>query len=190
MNIYEKLAHARVDLQKTGLRKGGKNAFAKYDYFELGDFLPTINLLMVQYKMLGVVSFGTELVTLTIYDAEKPEDKIEFTCPRGSADLKGCHEVQNNGAVYTYDRRYLYVAAFEIVEGDVLDTVTGKPNKQTDDDPLGTGDVKHLPPRGEKCQGCGAVLTTAQVTLAKKYAKDYGGRLLCADCRAKEDLGE
>ena len=180
MNIYEKLAHARVDLQKTGLRKGGKNAFAKYDYFELGDFLPTINLLMVQYKMLGVVSFGTELATLTIYDAEKPEDKIEFTCPLGAADLKGCHDVQNNGAVQTYDRRYLYVAAFEIVEGDVLDTVTGK--KQTDDDPLGTGDVKHLPQRGDVCEVCGATLTAAQKALSQQKYK----KLLCPACQAKE----
>ena len=187
MNIYEKLAHARVDLQKTGLKKGGKNAFAKYDYFELGDFLPNINLLMVQYKMLGVVSFGTELATLTIYDAEKPEDKIEFTCPLGTADLTGCHDVQNNGAVQTYDRRYLYVAAFEIVEGDALDASTGKPNKQTDDDPLGLG--VPAPPREDICQSCGARMTNAQVLLAKKYAKDYKGLLLCADCRAKEDLG-
>jgi hypothetical protein len=43
----------------------------------------------------------------------------------GSAALKGCHEVQNVGAVETYQRRYLWVTAMEIVEHDVLDAVTG-----------------------------------------------------------------
>ena len=41
------------------------------------------------------------------------------------AELKGCHEIQNLGASETYLRRYLYVAAFEIVEHDALDATTG-----------------------------------------------------------------
>jgi hypothetical protein len=43
----------------------------------------------------------------------------------GSAALKGCHEVQNIGAVETYQRRYLWVTAMEIVEHDALDATTG-----------------------------------------------------------------
>jgi hypothetical protein len=43
----------------------------------------------------------------------------------GSAALKGCHEVQNIGAVETYQRRYLWVAALEIVEHDALDSSPG-----------------------------------------------------------------
>jgi hypothetical protein len=42
-----------------------------------------------------------------------------------SAELKGCHPVQNLGAVQTYLRRYLYTAAFELVEHDALDATTG-----------------------------------------------------------------
>jgi hypothetical protein len=44
----------------------------------------------------------------------------------GSAALKGCHEIQNIGACETYCRRYLWVAALEIVEHDALDATTGK----------------------------------------------------------------
>ncbi len=43
----------------------------------------------------------------------------------GSAALKGCHEVQNVGAVETYQRRYLWVAALEIVEHDAIDSSDG-----------------------------------------------------------------
>jgi hypothetical protein len=38
------------------------------------------------------------------------------------ASLKGCHPVQNLGAVETYVRRYLWVTALEIVEHDGLDS--------------------------------------------------------------------
>ena len=43
MNIYEKLQKARVDLQSKGIKKSGKNTFAKYDYYELADFMPAVN---------------------------------------------------------------------------------------------------------------------------------------------------
>jgi hypothetical protein len=39
-----------------------------------------------------------------------------------TAALKGCHEVQNLGAVETYIRRYLWVTALEIVEHDAIDS--------------------------------------------------------------------
>ena len=50
---------------------------------------------------------------------------IMFTSPMSSAALKGCHDVQNLGAVQTYLRRYLWTNAFEIVEHDALDATMG-----------------------------------------------------------------
>jgi hypothetical protein len=50
---------------------------------------------------------------------------VMFTSPMSSAALKGCHDVQNLGAVQTYLRRYLWTNAFEIVEHDALDATTG-----------------------------------------------------------------
>lgn len=127
-NIYEKLQGMRVALHKTELKKSGKNTHTGYNYFELGDFLPTINTLMDECKVCGVVRFGIELATLTLYDSEQPESTIEFTSPMSTAALKGCHDVQNLGAVQTYLRRYLYTTAFEIVEYDALDALVGKDN--------------------------------------------------------------
>jgi hypothetical protein len=37
------------------------------------------------------------------------------------AELKGAHPIQNLGAVETYQRRYLWMTAMEIVEHDILD---------------------------------------------------------------------
>jgi SpoU rRNA methylase family enzyme len=121
-NVYTKLMAARLKLQNSPLKKSGKNAFAGYSYFELGDFLPTVQNIFSDLGLCGVVSYTKELATLTITDGT---DSIVITSPMGSAALKGCHEVQNVGAVETYQRRYLWVTAMEIVEHDVLDATTG-----------------------------------------------------------------
>jgi hypothetical protein len=120
MSVYIKLNLVRIELQSSQLAKSGHNKFAGYKYFELGDFMPTVNTLFNKHKLCGVVSFVSDLATLTITDAEDGS-QVVITSPMGSANLKGCHEVQNIGAVETYQRRYLWVAALEIVEHDVLD---------------------------------------------------------------------
>jgi hypothetical protein len=127
MNIYEKLQKCRTDLQNTALKKSGNNKFAGYNYFELADFLPKVNELFREVGLCGIVRYDKEMATLDIVNSEKPEEKIQFTSPMSSAALKGCHEVQNLGAVETYERRYLYVTALEITESDVLEPTTGKP---------------------------------------------------------------
>ena len=125
MSVYKKLQQARMLLQGTKLTKSGKNKFAGYEYFELGDFLPAIQKICIDQVLCGTVSFTQDTAYLTIYDVEKPDQFTTFTSPMSSASLKGCHDVQNLGAVQTYLRRYLWTNAFEIVEHDSLDATTG-----------------------------------------------------------------
>ena len=127
--VYEKLQKARIKLQHTELKKSGHNKFAGYKYFELGDFLPAIQSIFFELKLCPVVSFGVELATLRIIDTENG-GCVTFTSPMAEAQLKGCHPIQNLGAVETYSRRYLYVTALEIVEHDAIDSsepVSAKP---------------------------------------------------------------
>jgi hypothetical protein len=130
MSIYKKLQEARIRLQAIKLNKSGLNSFAKYSYFELGDYLPQIQAIFNDIGLTGVVSFGVELAELTIYEHEG-DGTIVITSPMSSAALKGCHEVQNLGAVQTYQRRYLWQSALEIVEHDALEATTGM-EKQAD----------------------------------------------------------
>ena len=125
MKVYKKLIDARTTLQSKPMHKSGHNKFAGYKYFELGDFLPTLQLIFEQVGLVDVITFTTDMATMTIYDVEDGSS-IVFTSPMGSANLKGCHEVQNIGAVETYQRRYLYTTALAIVEGDALDATTTK----------------------------------------------------------------
>jgi len=124
-NIYEKLQTCRVEFQKRGIEKSGLNKYSGYKYFELSDILPIINQLFDENKLCSVISFDPLMAILTIFDSEKPEgDKIIISSPMAEANLKGCHPVQNLGATETYQRRYLYMVALEIVESDVLDATT------------------------------------------------------------------
>lgn len=136
MNVYKKLQQARLKLQQAPLKKSGKNKFAGYEYFELADFLPTIQNIFAEVGLCGTVSFGTELATLTIVDVDATEASqpnfVIFSSPMSTAELKGCHAIQNLGAVQTYLRRYLWVAAMEIVEHDALDATTGSDSKKAE----------------------------------------------------------
>jgi hypothetical protein len=126
MNVYQKLNEARAKFHQSQLKKSGHNKFANYYYFELGDFIIPALDIFHKVGLTGVVTFGTEVAHISIIDNDKPEDRIIISSPMSTAALKGCHEVQNLGAVQTYLRRYLWVAALEIVEHDALDsTVKG-----------------------------------------------------------------
>ena len=125
MKVYKKLIDARNMLQTKELSKSGHNKFAGYKYFELGDFLPTVQTIFQEVGLVDVISFTADTATMTIFDVEDGSS-IVFTSPMGSASLKGCHEVQNIGAVETYQRRYLYTTAMAIVESDALDATTAK----------------------------------------------------------------
>jgi hypothetical protein len=128
MSVHKKLMQARVDLQNTQLKKSGLNKFAGYTYFELGDFLPTIQFIFHKVGLCGVVSYTAEMATLTIVDTEDGTVLL-VTSPMADANLKGTHPIQNLGAVETYQRRYLWMTALEIVEHDSFDSGNQKPAK-------------------------------------------------------------
>jgi len=123
--VHKKLQQARLLLQATPLKKSGKNAYAGYDYFELADFIPAIQDICGKTGLFGMISYTSEIASLTIHDVDA-DNSVTFTSPMSSAALKGCHEVQNLGAVQTYLRRYLWQTAFELVEHDAMDATTGK----------------------------------------------------------------
>jgi len=133
MSIFEKLNQARLEFQSMGVKKSGKNSYAGYTYYELSDIIPAINKLADKLKFCCIINFTNDLAKLDFCDLEKDE-RITFTSPMSSASLKGCHEVQNLGAVETYIKRYLYQNCFEIVEGDALDsTMNPAEDKKTED---------------------------------------------------------
>lgn len=118
--VYQKLQAARVKLQSIELKKSGHNKFAGYRYFELADFLPTVNNIFAELGLCHTLEFTDTLATMRVIDTVNG-GCAKFTCPMAEAQLKGCHPVQNLGASITYITRYLLVMAMAIVEHDAID---------------------------------------------------------------------
>ena len=121
MSVHKKLMEARIRLYNMKLKKTGLNKFAGYSYFELGDFLPDIQIIFNDIGLCGIVSYDASYATLSITDLDDGT-VIVISSPMAGAELKGAHPIQNLGAVETYQRRYLWMTALEIVEHDAIDS--------------------------------------------------------------------
>ena len=122
MNVYQKLNKAREMFHQSEIKKSGRNNFAGYSYFELGDFVVPALKIFNEVGLTSIIRYEADHASMEIFNADKPEESITITSPMSEAALKGCHPVQNLGAVETYVRRYLWVTALEIVEHDALDS--------------------------------------------------------------------
>ena len=158
-NIYKKLASARLALQNAGLTKSGLNKFLNFKYFELSDFLPTINKLATEHGFFTRFSIDGERAELLIINVDDANDYASFYVSisdclksqeafnnavisatlstaeareyRDSKDLKALNvqAIQDLGKNITYLRRYLLMIAFEICEVDALDAALGAPER-------------------------------------------------------------
>ena len=188
-NVYQKLQEARVKLQQKDIKKSGENKYAGYKYYELSDFMQPINEILNELGLFSQVTFTREQATLSIVNTEKPEEFVCFTSPMAEASLKGCHEIQNLGAVETYQRRYLYMMAFEITEADPLDATTGKEGSQK---PQNAQNQKKNNSKGSTsnqgkkeqytCSDCSTSIKQA----VHAYSEKHFGRALCMECQEKE----
>ena len=125
LNVYGKLAQARVDLQKKDLTKSGLNKFAGFKYYELSDFLPHINNIFNELGLVSQFILTENTGELTIFDTTS-EGSITFTTPTEELVQKGMQPIQALGSKHTYLKRYLYLNALEIVESDIVDASDSK----------------------------------------------------------------
>lgn len=122
LNLYEKITNIKSDFLKANVKKSGKNKFANYTYYELADITPVLIELCKQYKVFTKFSYTKEFATLEIVNIENPEEREIYTSPMEDLDLKGCNKIQALGGVETYQRRYLYLSAIDIIENDMFDS--------------------------------------------------------------------
>lgn len=136
-NLYTKLQQSRVDLQNKELKKTGNNKFAGFKYFELSDFLSSVNEILLKnglYSEFNLIKTTDEngvveeKAILTIIDVETEKQRV-FETPAVDVDVKGANSIQNLGSKHTYLKRYLYLNALEIAECDGVDATIGKETK-------------------------------------------------------------
>ena len=141
MNLNESIIKIRVELQKAKLKKTGKNEYAGVTYFELADFLPKLNELMLQEKINDIFTIETDandmsVAKLTLIKGEEKQEYkmpfIRFDTPVNNKkdkvtgevkEVKSMQDIQYLGALNTYYKRYLYINAFGITDGDLIDKI-------------------------------------------------------------------
>lgn len=141
--LNQSIINIRVKLQNAKLKKSGKNKFAGFDYFELADFLPKLNELMQEEGVNDLFTIEDEKATLTLIKEEEGKGVqtqvysipfILFDTPVNLKqdaksgeirEIKSMQDIQYLGALNTYYKRYLYLNAFGITDGDVIDAMDG-----------------------------------------------------------------
>lgn len=139
MNLNESIIKIRVALQNAGLKKSGKNKFAGFDYFELSDFLPKLNELMLEEKINDNFSIEDGKAVLTLIKGEEKQEYkmpfVLFETPVNTRydketgeyrEVKSMQDIQYLGALNTYYKRYLYLNAFGITDGEVIDSMNNE----------------------------------------------------------------
>lgn len=143
-NLNESIISIRVKLQNAKLKKSGKNKFAGFDYFELADFLPKLNELMLEEKINDRFSIinnsdGTMTASLLLIKGEEQQvytmPFVMFDTPVNKkynkdldeyVEVKSMQDIQYLGALNTYYKRYLYLNAFGITDGEVIDSMNNE----------------------------------------------------------------
>lgn len=134
LSLNESIIQIRVELQNTKIKKSGKNSFAGFDYYELADFLPKLNELMSKYKVNDLFTIKDNEATLTLIKGDEKQTYsmpfIIFDTPinvkkdnkTGEVrEVKSMQDIQYLGALNTYYKRYLYLNAFGITDGEIID---------------------------------------------------------------------
>lgn len=127
-NIFERLQRARVALQELKLPKTGKNEYAKFKYYELSDFLPSVNQILLDEGLTSSFNLNEDRAELTLINTYNSDERMVFSSPLPEKyEQKGSTPIQQLGGLHTYLKRYLYMNALEIVENDSIDCQN--PNK-------------------------------------------------------------
>ena len=129
-NIYKKIQSVKSQISQANLKKSWKNKFAWFDYYELSDIMPTIIELCNQCWLYTHVTFSNDEAVLTIVNSDNPAETVQFQSPMRELELKGCNQIQSLWWVESYQRRYLYLMAFDISESDMFDAVSWKEEKK------------------------------------------------------------
>lgn len=125
MNIYEKIQKVKEEFLAKNIKKSGQNKFAGFSYYELSDITPPLIELCNKYKLFTAFRFTNEEAVLEIVNVEEPKEVQLYSSPMEELELKGCNKIQALGGTETYQRRYLYMAAFDIIEADLFDKTSG-----------------------------------------------------------------
>lgn len=143
LSIHARMALIKKELSNKKIPKSGHNKFSGFKYHELNDFIQLINELNEEHGVNDVVNIDEQIgrCSITLYNSENSEDSYTIVTPFREAEMLGkggakstVDAVQRMGSTITYNRRYLYMTAYNIQENDGVEngsnTVAKQPKKK------------------------------------------------------------
>ncbi len=122
-NCYKRLLKVQKAAAEQQFTPSGKNKFKKYEYMELGDFLPFITVECAKNNILMEFDFSGNEALLNLIDAETGEVFYGTMIPLPTfKEFEDKNAMQNIGAVITYAKRYLLSSVFLISENSYIDS--------------------------------------------------------------------
>jgi len=132
IGLHHRMSQIKMELSKCKIPKSGHNKFSNFYYHELTDFMPFINELNVKHGVNAYPKFLKQegICVLTLVNSDDKEDFYDVVIPYIDAEMlsKGggasvVDAIQRLGSTITYNRRYLYQSAYDIVESDGVDSL-------------------------------------------------------------------
>ena len=167
-NLNESIIKIRVELQNSKLKKSGKNKFAGFDYFELSDFLPRLNELMLEEGVNDLFTIKDGEAKLTLIKGNEKQEYtmpfVMFNTPLNKNGQPSMQDIQYLGALNTYYKRYLYLNAFGVTDGEVIDG-------------MNNGDLEKV-----------ELVTKEQIEVLKELVEDIPAMLYYYKVKKIEDL--
>ena len=154
--LNERIISIRVKLQNSKLKKIVKNKFSGFEYFELSDFLPRLNELMLEEGINDLFTIEGDEAKLTLLRGEEEQTYkmpfVMFNVPVNKSGQPSMQEIQYIGALNTYYKRYLYINALGISECEVIDSMDNNEVKETKKSTTEKKEVKASPKQIELIQ--------------------------------------
>lgn len=128
--IHGRMAKIKKELAAREIKKSGHNKFAGFKYHELSDFIAHINELNLKHGVNDLVEIKERMgyCKITLVNVDDSDDKYSIVTPYREAEMlaKGgkpstTDAIQRMGSTITYNRRYLYMTAYNIQENDGVD---------------------------------------------------------------------
>lgn len=129
-SIYARIQQIRVSLASMDLKKSGYNPHSKFNYYELSDFLPAVNKLMLENDLTTDFCMDKESAKMKVIDVDGDYADIVFEMPVEVSKISATNGMQQLGGTMTYARRYLYMSIFDIA---VCDSFDSQPNEDNED---------------------------------------------------------
>lgn len=168
-NLNESIIQIRVDLQNSKIKKSGINKYAGFAYYELADFLPRLNELMLQYGINDKFTIEEDKATLTLIKGEETQSYNipfeRFDTPLNKNGSPSMQDIQYLGALNTYYKRYLYLNAFGITDGEVIDSMD---NNEIQKGAKSTKKVTKATEKKEQLKGADLPIQESQIERIKE----------------------